>query len=249
MSVPVIRYMQGDGCLHRRHPLVKLAILVLLYAALFLYGGWRVPVGIGVALLAAHGCVKGGAGRYLEVARRFVLFLLFIVAAHLFLIRGGGPVPARILSGLVQGLRVFDLLAATSLFLAVTDPVDLSDSLIDLLGPLGGRGGRVEAFSLMLTIAFGFLPLVGEEAERLERAVGARCGFGGNLRLRARNAVALLAALVVGVMRRAEELEISLAARKFSLGRARHGAGVRPGAWDVALLVIALIVFAAGLYA
>ena len=35
MAVPVIRYIQGGGCLHRRHPLVKLAILVLIYASLF----------------------------------------------------------------------------------------------------------------------------------------------------------------------------------------------------------------------
>jgi energy-coupling factor transporter transmembrane protein EcfT len=249
MSVPVIRYLQGDGCLHRRHPLVKLAILVLLYAALFIFGGWHVPAALGIVLLSAHACVRGGAARYLEVARRFIPFLLFIVAAHIFLIRGAGPFSSRVSSGLVQGLRVFDLLVATSLFLAVTDPVDLSDSFIDLLRPLAGDGRRLEAVSLMLTIAFGFLPLVGEEAGRLGTAVGTRCGFGGNLRLRARNAVALLAALVVGVMRRAEELETSLAARKYSFGRVRRLTGTGPGAWDIALLVIALSIFAVGLYA
>jgi len=249
MSVPVTRYLQGDGCLHRRHPLVKLAILVLLYAALFLFGRWHVPAALGIALLAAHACLKGGAVRYLEAAGRYIPFLLFIVAAHVFLIRGAAPVSSRVSSGLVQGLRVFDLLAATSLFLAVTDPIDLSDSFIDLLRPLGGRGRRIEAVSLMLMIVFGFLPLIGEEAERLGTAVGTRCGFGGSPRLRARNAVALLAALVVGIMRRSEELEISLRARRYSLERARRCAGAGPGAWDVALLVIAIFIFAAGLYA
>jgi len=249
MAVPVIRYIPGDGCLHRRHPLVKLAILVLIYAALFLYEGWMVPAGMGVALLAAHACVRGGPGRYLEVVKRFIIFFLFIIAAHIFLIRGAGTVSSRILSGLVQGVRVFDLLVATSLFLAVTDPVDLSDSFIDLIRPLDRKGRRLATASLMVMVVFSFLPFVAGEADRLRTAVGTRCGFGGSLRLRSQNAVALVAALVVGVMRRAEELEVSLTARRYALEHVCRGTGTKPGLWDVALLVISLFLFAAGLYA
>jgi len=249
MAVPVLRYIQGDGCLHRRHPLVKLAILILLYAALFLLEGWYVPVGMGLALLAAHACVKGGPGRYLGVARRFVVFFFFIILAHLFLMREAGSLSSRVLSGLVQGMRVFDLLVATGLFLAVTDPVDLSDSLLDLFRPLDRNGHRLAAASLMLMVVFSFLPLAADEAGRLRTAVGARCGFGGGLRLRARNAVALLAALFVGVLRRAEELEISLTARRYAVERARRVSGARPDAWDVALLLLSLFIFAAGVYA
>lgn len=250
MAVPVLRYIHGDGCLHRRHPLVKLAILILLYATLFLLKGWHVPAGIGLALLAAHACVEGGSGRYLGVARRFIIFFLFIIAAHLFLMREAGSLSSRVLSGLVQGVRVFDLLIATSLFLAVTDPVDLSDSLLDLIRPLDRTGRRLGGASLMLMVVFSFLPLVAEEAGRLTTAVATRCGFGGGLSMRARNGVALLAALVVGVMRRAEELEISLAARRYTIERAcRRPSGTRPGAWDVVLLVLSLSIFAAGVYA
>ena len=250
MAVPVLRYIHGEGCLHRRHPLVKLAILILLYAALFLLRGWQAPVGIGLALLTLHACMEGGPGRYLGVARRFVIFLLFIIAAHLFLMREAGPISSRILIGLIQGVRVFDLLVATSLFLAVTDPVDLSDSLLDLFGPLDRTGRRLAAASLMLMIVFSFLPLVAEEAGRLTTAVATRCGFGGGLSLRARNAVALVAALVVGIMRRAEELEISLAARRYTIeSDHRRPAGTRPGAWDVVILLLSLGIFAAGVYA
>lgn len=249
MGVPVLRYIDGDGCLQRRHPLVKLAILVLFCAGLFLFEGWRAPAVLGVVLLAAHALVKGGPGRYLEVAKRFVFFLLVIVAAHIFLMRGIDSLSSRALSGLAQGLRVFDLLVAAGLFLAVTDPVDLSDSLVDFLRPVGGTGRRLEAASLMIMVVFSFLPLVAEEAERLRTAVGTRCGFGGSLVSRIRSAVALLAALVVGVMRRAEELEVSLTARRYTLDRVSRGAGAGPGAWDVALLVIFILFFAAGLYA
>lgn len=102
----------------------------------------------------------------------------------------------------------------------------------------------------MLMVVFSFLPLVAEEAGRLTTAVATRCGFGGGLSMRARNGVALLAALVVGVMRRAEELEISLAARRYTIERAcRRPSGTRPGAWDVVLLVLSLSIFAAGVYA
>ncbi len=225
-------------------------MLILLYAALFLFGGWYVPVGLGVALLAAHSCVQGGPARYAEMARRFIIFFLLIVAAHLFLMRGEGSLSSRAVSGLVQGVRVFGLLAATSLFLAVTDPVDLSDALIDLFRPLDRSGRRLGGASLMLMVVFSFLPLVAEEADRLRTAVGTRCGFGGGLLSRARDAIALVAALVVGILRRAEELEISLTARRYTFERAcRRRPGTGPGAWDVAILLISIFIFAAGLYA
>jgi energy-coupling factor transport system permease protein len=250
MAVPVLRYVYGDGCLHRRHPLVKLAILILLYTALFLFEGWYVPVGLGIALLAVHSCVQDGPARYMEVARRFIIFFLLIVAAHLFLMRGEGSLYSRAISGLVQGVRVFGLLAATSLFIAVTDPVDLSDALIDLLHPLDRSGRRLGGASLMLMVVFSFLPLVAEEADRLRTAVGTRCGFDGGLLSRARNAIALLAALIVGILRRAEELEISLTARRYAFGRAcRRRPKAGPGIWDVAILVLLIFMFTAGLYA
>ena len=152
-------------------------------------------------------------------------------------------------AGLVQSVRIFDLLAATGLFLAVTDPADLSGALIDLLHPLDRGGRRLGAASLMLMVVFSFLPLVAEEAERLRTAVGTRCGFGGGPLGRARNAVALVAALIVGILRRAEELETSLTARRYTLERACHPSGTGPGAWDIAILCISIIIFAAGLYA
>lgn len=249
MAVPVLRYIQGDGRLQRRHPLVKLSILILIYASLFTLEGWMAPVGIGVILFAAHMCVKGGLGMYLEMARRFIIFLLFIVAAHLFLMRGTGALSERIVSGLLQGLRIFDLLAATGLFLAVTDPIDLSDSFLGLFRPFDRKGRHLGAASLMLMVVFSFLPLLADEADRLRIAVGARCGFGGSLTMRARSAVALLAALVVGIMRRAEELEVSLEARRYVIEGARRASGSRPGAWDITLLVLSLFTFLAGIYA
>lgn len=249
MAVPVLRYVPGDGFLHRRHPLVKLAVLVLVYAALVLFEGWYVPVGLAVLLFAAHSCVPGGPARYRQTAERFIVFLILIVAAHLFLMRGEGSFPSRAIAGLVQSVRIFDLLAATGLFLAVTDPADLSGALIDLLHPLDRGGRRLGAASLMLMVVFSFLPLVAEEAERLRTAVGTRCGFGGGPLGRARNAVALVAALIVGILRRAEELETSLTARRYTLERACHPSGTGPGAWDIAILCISIIIFAAGLYA
>ena len=167
MAVPVPRHIKGDGPLQRRHPLVKLVILLLICVSIFMLPGWTGPVGIGLALLALHLCVKGGLRMFLAIAGRFIVFLLLIVAAHLFLMRGMGTPAARIVSGLVQGVRIFDLLAATGLFLAVTDPVDLSDSLLWLTRPLDRTGRRLGAVSSMLMIVFGFLPLVTGEAERL----------------------------------------------------------------------------------
>ena len=55
---------------------------------------------------------------------------------------------------------------------------------------------------------------------------------------------------IKSILRRAEELEISLTARRYAFERAcRRRPGTGPGIWDVAILVLLIFMFAAGLYA
>jgi energy-coupling factor transporter transmembrane protein EcfT len=250
MDIPGIHYVEGDSFLHRRHPLAKLTVLLLLFAALFIFREWFVPLGVAALILAAHLHPRLGIGRFFLLARRFVLFLALIICANLILARQQGPLSARAAAGLLQGLRVFDLLAATGLFLAVTDPVDLADSLLALLRPLGKAGFPLGGLSLLLMVVFGFLPLVGDEAGRLGMALATRCGFGGGLVERARKAVPLLAALVVGIMRRSEELQLSLAARGYNVELPKRLYMKRPlNRIDYIVCGVCVALFVIGVYA
>lgn len=250
MTVPYIQFVEGDTYLHRRHPLAKLVVLLVLIAGLLLFRSWIVPVVAAVLMLAAYAKADLGIARYLGVARRFLLFALLIVLAHLLLIRQSGSVPDRLVSGSVQAVRIFDLLVSASLFIAVTDPVDLTDALVRKIRPLERVGLNAGELSLTLMIVFSFLPLMGDEVERLATAQGTRCGFESSPVSRIRNSVPLLGALVVGVMRRAEELELSLAARRYDMTGARlEDGGMRITGADYIFGAIAVALFAAGVYA
>ena len=250
MAIPGIQFVEGDTYLHRRHPMAKLIVFLMLIAGLLLFRNRAVPVAAGVLLFASYLSAGLGAGRYLRIAGRFLFFALLIVFAHLILLRQSGSVPERLMSGLVQAVRIFDLLVLAGLFTAVTDPVDLTDALIRGLRPLEKAGARTGELSLMLMIVFSFLPLMGYEVERLAIAQGTRCGFGRGPVLRIRNSVPLLGALVVGIMRRSEELELSLAARRFDMTSARRmDGGLRMAGADYMFSAIAAALFAVGVYA
>jgi energy-coupling factor transport system permease protein len=250
MTITGFRFVEGESYLHRRHPLAKLLALLALIVALLLFESPAVPAVCALILLAAYMSSGLGMRRYLQVARRFILFAVLIVLAHLLLLRQSGPASELLLSGLERALEIFDLLVLVDLFAAVTDPVDLTDSILWGLRPLERVGAPVHELSLTLMIVFSFLPLMGHEVERLSLAQGTRCGFGGSLVSRVRGTVPLLGALFVGVMRRAEELELSLSARHYRLGGVNRSAGhARLAAADYIFCAAALALFTAGVYA
>lgn len=250
MTVPSIQFVEGDTYLHRRHPMAKLAAFLLLIVGLLISESWIVPVAAAALLFAVHLAAGLGTGRYLRVAKRFLFFALLIVMAHLLLLRQSGTVPERLVSGFVQAVRIFDLLVLAGLFTAMTDPIDLTDALIVGMRPLERMGVRTGELSLTLMIVFSFLPLMGDEVERLAIAQGTRCGFGGGPYSRIRNSVPLLGALVVGIMRRAEELELSLAARRYNItGTSRTNGRMRMAGADYLFCAIAVVLFAMGVYA
>ena len=250
MTITGFRFVEGKTYLHRRHPLAKLIASLALIAALLLFESPAVPVLFALFLIAAYVSSGIGIQRYLQVARRFIPFAVLIVLAHLLLLRQSGPVSGLLLSGLERALEIFDLLVVVDLFVAVTDPVDLTDSILWGMRPLGRIGVPVDELSLTLMIAFSFLPLMGAEVERLSMGQGTRCGFGGGLASRVRGTVPLLGALFVGVMRRAEELELSLAARHYKLGGARRTSGhAGLAAADYLFCAVAVALLAAGVYA
>jgi biotin transport system permease protein len=250
MTVPGIQFVEGDTYLHRRHPMAKLVVFLMLIAGLLIFESRIVPVAAAALLFAVQLGAGLGMKKYLGVARRFLFFALLIILAQLLLLRQSGSVPERLMSGLVQAVRIFDLLVLASLFAAVTDPVDLTDALIRGMRPLERVGARTGGLSLMLMIVFSFLPLMGGEVERLAIAQGARSGFGGGPYSRIRNSVPLLGALVVGIMRRAEEVELSLAARRYDITGARHmDGGMRMTGADYIFSAIFMALFAVGVYA
>jgi energy-coupling factor transporter transmembrane protein EcfT len=92
-----------------------------------------------------------------------------------------------------------------------------------------------------------FMPLMSREASRLRTAQAVRCGFRRGFGVIG-EVLPLLVPLIVGVFRRADELERSMMARYFELG-VRRPPSDRAGRLDTAVCLIGLVLFIVGLYA
>ena len=250
MSARMIQYTAGDTFLHRLHPLSKLLVATLVSIASFLFASWIAPAALAVFLALLHAPKPIGPARLRAVFASLPFFVALIVLANVFLVRGEALWWRNAGAGLVQSLRIVVLIAAANLFLAVTDPIDLSDAVLRVLAPLRRIGLRVGEISLMTMIAFSFIPLMADEVRRLQLAQAARCGFPKRGPTAIRAAVPLLAPLIIGVFRRADEIDTALHVRCYRMDAPRSSSrGVGWGRADSIVCAAGFIVFFAGLYA
>jgi len=250
VALRMAQFTAGDTFLHRLHPLAKLLVVALVCVAAFLFPSWIVPAALAVFLVLLHAPRSIGFGRLLAVLKPLPLFIAVIVLANVFLVHREAVWWRNAEAGLVQSLRVVVIVVAANLFLVVTDAIDLSDAVLRLLGPLERAGLRVGELSLMTMITFSFIPLMTDEARRLELAQAVRCGFPRRGVGVIRSAVPLLVPLVVGLFRRSDEIDLALQARCYRIGapRSRLARGVWRRA-DSLACAAGVIVFLAGVYA
>jgi len=241
-----------DHPLRRLHALSRLVIVVVLCFLSYFTKGWLPLVSIlllVVLLRALPGWgMRDGLKEILSFVRTLLPFIILIVLINVILVAREKPVSYRLLIGLRQSIRVLNVLLALRLLLWTTSPMELSDTFIRLLYPLKRIGLRVEDLSLVLMLIFSFVPLITREAERIRTAQAVRSGFKRGFGV-VREVVPLLVPLVIGVFRRAEEVESSLRVRYFERRGSMSGRKrLELAPIDFAVLIISAAVFVAGLY-
>ena len=127
-----------------------------------------------------------------------------------------------IISAILGIVRLFFLYYVTSMLTFTTSLVDLTSGMQALLSPLQRIGVPVNAFIMMLVIAFKFVPIFISEIERLLKAQTARgVRFDeGNFVQRTLKLAPLFVPLFVSGFKRAQVLSVAMDARCF---------GSRPG--------------------
>ena len=186
---------------------VKLGLLVAYSVALFCTEN-LLGLGVAAALLAAVASVgdvpvarllREGAFAYLLVG----FLLVYNVAASGWL------------AGIAVALRLLLLVWASLLLTALSTPAELSEALRRLLSPLGCLGLPVRDFTMSLSIALRFMPLLSEELRAVRAAQASRgAAFeGAGLVRRLRAYGGLMVPLFVGLFRRADRLASAMEAR------------------------------------
>jgi energy-coupling factor transport system permease protein len=233
------QYMPTGSVLHRLDPRVKLLATVVITVT-FMAQKRIEMITIGLMSVVTLFLVARINLRYalrslipLLPLFAFVLILQLLFYPHKQALESGGAILWRwkgimiSLASLVSigtmALRMVAIVLLFTLFTSLADVSDLTHGVDGLLSPFQRMGFPAHEVALVLVVAFRFVPLLGQELERLLKAQAARGGKfsrGWGLQ-RIRQTFPLFIPLFVAALRRAEELAVAMEARGYSGGRGR----------------------------
>lgn len=233
------RYLPTGSALHRLDPRVRLAGAVLFILALMLCShpvtallGLGVALGLLVAARIPLGYALRGLRPLLPLFA-FVLALQILFYPHAAAIAAGsaevwrwGPFlmsAAGLLDTAAILLRMVAIVLFLTLLTGIADTTDLVHAVEGMFRPLQRLGLPAHELALVMAITMRFIPLLGQELERLMKAQAARgADFGRGLGFtRIRRMLPLLIPLFLAALRRAEELALAMEARGYVGGRGR----------------------------
>lgn len=226
------QYFPGNSIVHRLDPRTKLILTVVYIVALFL-AKFVVTYAIMIAVLAT--CILLSKVGFQAIFRGLKpVFLIILITAILNLFYNGtGTLLVhvgflKIYSGGIQMavmmvLRIMMLICGTFLLTYTTSPIQLTDGIESLLGPLKKLHLPIHELAMMMSIALRFIPTLIEETDKIMSAQKARgADFeSGNLIQKAKALIPLLVPLFVSAFRRADELATAMECRCYHGGEGR----------------------------
>jgi energy-coupling factor transport system permease protein len=253
-NVIIGQYYPADSPLHRMDSRSKLIAAFVYLFIVFLANNW-LAYGLLIVFTAITIAASKVPFRFLYKGLKPILILvIFTMLLHIFLTKEGDLLYKagwlEIYSGGVQqgifiAMRLLLLVMMTSLLTLTTTPIDITDGLEHLLGPLKKWKLPVHEFALMMSISLRFIPTLLQETEKIMKAQMARGAdfTTGSLKERAKAFVPLLVPLFVSSFKRAEELALAMEARGYRGGEGRTR--LRALAWNnrdtIALAALALL--------
>lgn len=226
------RYVPAESVIHRMDPRSKLILIFLFVCVVFLANNVYTYAALIIYTFAMIFLSKVPLRFILAGLKPVFLLVIFTLILHLFLTREGALIfelgPIKIYEeGLRQGifisLRFFLLILMTSILTLTTTPIEITDGIETLLGPLKKIKFPVHELALMMSISLRFIPTLMGETDKIMKAQTARgVDFsGGPIKERVKAVIPLLIPLFVSSFKRAEELATAMEARGYRGGEGR----------------------------
>lgn len=226
------QYVPGSSAVHRLDPRSKLLLTTVLVLLVFLVKSWwgfAAFFGF-VGLLTVVAQIPPGF-----LLRGMQPMFLFTLVTFIFqvLFEGSGSVLWQwgVLQITDQGLvlafymcfRLLLVILVVLLMTLTTSTIELSEGIERLFRPMNRFGLNSYELALVASGALRFVPTLLEQAEKVKRAQTARgVNFEqGNLWVRTRKMLPLLAPLFLNAVRRAEDLGMAMEARCYRGGVGR----------------------------
>ena len=226
------QYFPGDTVVHRLDPRTKLILTVLYIVLLFIAGSY---VSYGLVFLFLVFCIALSRIRLkaiLSGLKPLVVLILVTAVLNLFYTRGEHLLVhfwrisiywEGVRTAVTMALRIMLLVTGTLMLTYTTSPLQLTDGMEKLLGPLKKLHVPVHELSMMMSIALRFIPTLIEETDKIMNAQKARgAEFDtGNLIQKAKAMLPLLVPLFISAFRRADELATAMESRCYHGGEGR----------------------------
>ena len=193
-------FVPGESPIHRLSAGLKLLALAALGAGLVMLNGVGsllvVAFLVGVLFIWGAGL---GAARLWSTTKPLLIWLVFIVAAQLWL--------GSLETALTVSVRLITLVWAASLVTLTTKLSDMSDVIVRLVTPLERFGVSPERVAFLIALTIRLIPAMLEIVKEVRDAQRAR-GI-------ERSIVASFVPVITRVLKQADELSAALTARGF----------------------------------
>ncbi len=230
-DITIGQYYPAKSPVHSLDPRVKLFGMMVFLISLFVNNSiW----GYLLATVFLFTCIKVSTVpfKYIIKGLRSIVFILcFSIIFTVFFTDGETLFKIGFVrvtdQGLIRGalvlVRLIYLIIGSSLMTLTTTPTDIADGLEKAFRPLNYIKVPVHDISMMMSIAFRFIPILTEETDKIMKAQmarGADFETGGFIK-RAKGMVPLIVPLVVSAVKRALDLATAMEARCYHGGSGR----------------------------
>ncbi len=231
-NIIIGQYVAGNSIIHQLDARSKLTATFLFVMVVFLANNWLSYALLFLITLMAIVASKVSP-RYIYRGMKPIFFLVLLMFLLHSIMTKEGELLFTIgwieiyLGGVIQGLfialRLLLLIMMTTLLTLTTAPIQLTDGLESIFGPLGKWKVPVHEIALMMSISLRFIPTLIQETEKIMKAQMARgVDFaGGPIASRIKAIIPLLVPLFIQSFRRAEDLATAMEARGYRGGDGR----------------------------
>lgn len=251
------QYFPGKSVLHKLDARFKI-ILMLAFVVLVFFAENLISFSYLLLLVIAMTLVSRISVKVILQGLKPIIFIcIFTALINLFWTTGEKALvefgfiriyPEGIWRAAFMAVRIISLVIGTSVLLTyTTSPMDLTDALESLLGPLKKIKVPVHEFAMMMSLALRFVPTLVEETEKIINAQKARgVDFEtGSLISRAKALIPILIPLFISSFSRATDLAVAMECRCYVGGEGRTRMKVmRFSAADFLVLFVFLAFFA-----
>lgn len=231
-NIIIGQYVAGNSVIHELDARSKLIVTFFFMIIVFLANNWITYTLLFITVMSAI-IVSKVSLIYIYKGMKPIFFLVILMFILHGIMTKEGELLFSIgwvefyLGGIIQGLfialRLLLLIMMTTLLTLTTAPIQLTDGLESMFGPLRRLNVPVHELALMMSISLRFIPTLLQETEKIMKAQMARgVDFtGGSFGNRIKAIIPLLVPLFIQSFRRAADLAIAMEARGYRGGEGR----------------------------